>query len=68
MSNGYVSIGLGHGGGATFGPLTGFRAELTASQAMINEISWIRDLTSRELADLDRSWLSLASKLGCCET
>lgn len=42
-------------------------AELTASQERINAISWTKDLTSRGLALLDRSWLSLASKLGCWE-
>lgn len=52
----------------TLGPSAGFMAELMASQAMINEISWIKDLTSLGLADWDRSWLSLASRLGCCET
>ena len=38
-----------------------------ASQERINAISWTKDLTSRGLAVLDRSWLSLASKLGCWE-
>lgn len=52
----------------SLGPSAGFMAELMASQAMINEISWIKDLTSLGLADWDRSWLSLASRLGCCET
>lgn len=70
LEKGGVSTYVVHGerGEATFGPLAGFMAELIASQAMINEISWTKDLTSRGLAVLDRSWLSLASKLGCCET
>lgn len=57
--------GNGHETRATFGPLAGFIAELTASQERINAISWTKDLTSRGLAFLDRNWLSLASKLGC---
>lgn len=57
--------GNSRGTRATFGPLAGFIAELTASQERINAISWTKDLTSRGLALLDRSWLSLASKLGC---
>lgn len=39
-----------------------------ASEARMREISWISVFTSRALADLERSWLSLAKRLGCLET
>lgn len=39
-----------------------------ASHEMIRAISWIKDLTSRALTDLHRSWLSLAWRQGCDET
>lgn len=52
----------------TFGPVDVEIAFESASHARIREISWTSVLTWAELADADRSWLSLACKLGCVET
>lgn len=52
----------------TFGPLVGAMAFVKASQDRIRVISCIKAFVSLELVDFDRSWLILASKLGCWET
>ena len=52
----------------TLGPGTAVSAVESASQATIRAISWTSAFVSRELVVLDRSWLSLARRLGCCET
>lgn len=43
-------------------------AVVNASQARISEMSWIKLFVLAESADAERSWLSLACKLGCVET
>lgn len=59
-----------NGGGKlfTWGPSTAVIAVANASHATMTESSWISDLTSRALTDLERSWLSLARRQGWLET
>ena len=50
-------------------PIDFVRRDLAkASQPRMRAISWIRDLVSRALASLDRSWESLARRHGWVET
>lgn len=44
------------------------REEAKASEERRRVISWMRFFTSLALVDFDRSWLSLASRLGCRDT
>lgn len=52
----------------TFGPSIVVIFLASASQARMSEISFTNILTSFELVELERNWLSLARSDGCCDT